>query len=239
MKKITFVQVGIALDISKADFRACIMGSNGQKVFKVIASRKFSNNTKGFSEFNHWVQKNLNKHSITEAEYLMEATGVYHENLAWTLYEKAHKVIVVLPNQAKAFLKSEGIKSKTDKIDAQGLAKMVLVKNLRYWKPISPVLKELRTITRYYEVIQKELTQNYNRLHALEHSHDPNKFVLKQLKNHLKFLEKQKESVHQQILETTKKDEVLHEKMKRLTTIYGIGILTVAVVVAETNGFEL
>lgn len=239
MKKNIFTQVGIGIDISKADFRACIMGNDGKKTFKVIASRKFANTTKGFSDFCHWVNKHLNKYEVEEVEYIMEATGVYHENLAWELYENQLKVIIVLPNQAKAFLKSEGIKSKTDKIDAQGLAKMVLVKKLRYWQPISPVLKALRTLTRYYEITQKELTQNYNRLHALEHSHKPDKFILKQLKQHLKFLEKQKENIYQQILETTQKDETLHKKMKHLTTIYGIGILTVAVVVAETNGFEL
>lgn len=239
MKKTSFVQIGIGIDISKADFRACMMGNNGKKDFKVIASRKFSNTTKGFNDFIHWTKKHHKKYEVEEVEYLMEATGVYHENLAWELYEKEHKVIIVLPNQAKAFLKSEGIKSKTDKIDAKGLAKMVLVKKLRYWKPISPVLKELRTLTRYYQITQKELTQNRNRLHALEHSHKPDKFVLKQLRQHLKFLEKQADSIRQQIEQVSKSDGDLHNKMQQLKTIRGVGTLTVAVVVAETNGFEL
>lgn len=239
MQKKSFIQISIGIDISKSDFRVCIMGNLGKKSFKIIASRRFSNQVSHFEKFGQWIEKQLQKHTCEDVEYLMEATGVYHENLAWYLYDQQRKVIIVLPNQAKAFFKSEGLKSKTDKIDAQGLAKMALVKELRYWKPISPVLKELRTVTRYYEILQKELTQNANRIHALEHSHQPDKFVLKQLKAQWKFLDKQRQITQQRILDTTQKDPVLYQKMQHLTTIHGIGILTVAVVVAETNGFEL
>jgi transposase len=34
---------------------------------------------------------------------LLEATGIYHENLAWVLYEQQAEVVIVLPKQAKDF----------------------------------------------------------------------------------------------------------------------------------------
>ncbi|EAY26789.1 IS110 family RNA-guided transposase [Microscilla marina] len=239
MKKHSYIQMGLGMDIAKSDFSACIMGFEGKKKYKVLASSKFSNTPSGFEKYWSWSQKHLGKHDCEDIEYLMEATGVYHENLAWFLYDKSVKVVVALPSQAKDFMKGEGIRSKTDKIDAQGLAKMVLVKDLRAWQPISSSMQALRSLTRHHETIQKDLTQSRNRLHALDYSHNPDKFVAKQLKAQIKFLEKQRDQTHDQIEATVKEDEKLHEKIKHLTSIHGVGLLTAAVVVAETNGFEL
>jgi transposase len=52
----------------------------------------------------------------------MEATGVYHENCA--LYsERKYNTSIILPNKAKHYLISLGLKSKNDSIDARGLSK--------------------------------------------------------------------------------------------------------------------
>jgi len=56
----------------------------------------------------------------------VESTGVYHEQLAWYLFQNDLTVSVILPNKAKHYLKSIGNKSKKDKIDARGLSQMGL-----------------------------------------------------------------------------------------------------------------
>lgn len=237
MKK-EFTQISVGIDIAKADFKACIMGRLTDKQSKIIASATFSNTVQGFASFWQWAERHRSKTGLT-LECLMEATGIYHENLAWFLYEKKVTIVIVLPNQAKAFFKSEGIKSKNDTIDAQGLAKMSLSKSLRAWQPISPVLHRLRTQTRHHASLQKDLTKLGNQLHALEHSHLPDKLVKKQLKQNIDFLAKQLEETQTAIVKTIQTDEKLAKRIQYLTSIYGVGLLTAATVVAETNGFAL
>ena len=47
----------VGCDISKDTFNACILEVNADMTSKVKASHKFKNETKGFSEFDLWVNK--------------------------------------------------------------------------------------------------------------------------------------------------------------------------------------
>jgi transposase len=49
----------------------------------------------------------------------MEATGVYHENCALYFSERKYNTSIILPNKAKHYLISLGLKSKNDSIDAE------------------------------------------------------------------------------------------------------------------------
>jgi transposase len=75
----------------------------------------------------------LKKDPELMVHFTMEATGVYYEGLAFFLYEKEYALHVVLPNYAKKYAESLGIKSKTDKLDAKALAQMGLERELRLW----------------------------------------------------------------------------------------------------------
>ena len=233
-----FLQISVGIDIAKDDFKVCLMGRLADQQRKTIASSRFKNRLTGFESLVKWVDKHRQKYSL-QAGFLMEATGVYHENLAWFLYQQARSVFIVLPNQAKAFFKSEGFKSKNDQIDAKGLAQMALSKPLKPWKPISPLLHSLRTLTRQHASLQKEFTRTSNQLHALEHSHHPQELVVAQLKQVLLLLREQMQTIKTHIEELTQKDAKLHQKLNHLTSIQGVGLLSACVVVAETNGFEL
>lgn len=231
--------LSLGIDISKDTFNVCLMCQFSDKYRKILGSTKFANRLPGFQALWKWVAKHSQKYPDIPIEFLMEATGVYHENLAWYLHEQGARVVIVLANQARAFMKSEGLISKNDKIDARGLALMSLSKNLRVWKPISAVLYRLRTQTRHYTNLQKEITRIGNQIHALEHSHLPDKLTLKQLKKQLELLYKQLEEMKKSIEKLLKEDPQLEQKIKHLCSIPGVGILTAATVVAETNGFEL
>jgi transposase len=62
----------------------------------------------------------------------MEATGVYHENCALYFSERKYNTSIILPNKAKHYLISLGLKSKNDSIDARGLSK---------WEPMFRVME--------------------------------------------------------------------------------------------------
>jgi transposase len=88
-------------------------------------SRQFPNRVPAFEVLEAWCAKHCKDESLP-VRYLMESTGVYHEQIAWHLFRADRQTSVVLPNKAKHYLMSLGHKSKNDKIDARGLAQMGL-----------------------------------------------------------------------------------------------------------------
>ena len=67
----------------------------------VKAQCNFNNDKKGFALLYAWVIRNI-KLDIPSI-FLMEATGIYYEQLAWFLHDKGGIVSVVLPNKAKKY----------------------------------------------------------------------------------------------------------------------------------------
>jgi transposase len=167
----------------------------------------------------------------------MESTGVYHESLAYFLFEKGYSLSIVLPNRSKSYGKSLGIKSKTDKIDARTLAQMGLERELRIWQPISSSLLELKQLTREREALVCCRTNVSNQLHAYSHQGKPNKDSIDRTKNHISFLNKQVKQIESEIKIFVESDKELKSKMEYLLSIPGVGLITAATVVAETNGF--
>ncbi|GHT18598.1 IS110 family transposase [Bacteroidia bacterium] len=169
----------------------------------------------------------------------MEATGVYYEGLAYFLFAKKadFRVFIVLPNQSKAYGKSLGIKSKTDRIDAKILAQMGLERALRLWKPISPELLVLKQFTRERNTLVRSKTTAANHLHAITHQGKPNKSSIGRTERHIKFLNKQIKEIEKEIKLFVNQDVELNRKLEFLTSIPGVGLLTAATTVAETNRF--
>ena len=167
----------------------------------------------------------------------MEATGIYHEQLAWYLFDQDCSVAVVLPNKAKKYKESLGLKSKTDSIDAKGLSRYGCEQNLKLWKPVSKKIYELRIITRQIEAVSVQATGAQNQLHALLHGRYRLKNIEKMLARQLDLFEQQKQAMQQQLLQVIEDDIVLKEKFENILKIKGLGALSLATVIAETDGF--
>ena len=107
----------------------------------------FPNNRTGFNQMVKWSRKEAQKG--LPLGYLMEPTGSYYEPLAYHLNKIGQTLYVVLPNKARKFCEYEGIKTKTDAMDARCLALMGCKnRKLRPWEPPSPIYRELRQLTR-------------------------------------------------------------------------------------------
>jgi transposase len=226
----------IGCDISKDTFCVCFMEVGQDMLCKVKGSRQFKNETKGFKELESWVKKYAKNPAVIS--FIMEATGVYYENLAWYLYQQDYQVHVLLPYKTKHYLKSLGIKSKNDKIDAQGLSRMGSEQRLKLWKPFSKSIYTLRTLTRQHESISKLKTMLSNQFHAIEHSALKNEIIKKQLKASIRMFEKQLDELESEIYNQINKDDKLKQKFKDIDPIKGISLLSWATIIAETNGFE-
>ena len=232
------IKYSVGIDISSEEFYACVSTiDKGQRV-KVKATRKFANTMTGFNHFNEWVIKN-HKHKEIPLFFCMEATGVYHEQCALYLHEKGYNVSIILPNRAKQYLNSVGLKSKNDKIDARGLAQMGAEQVLDLWQPMGAYFYRLRTLTRQQQSLQETKTRYCNQLHAINHSMYQDELILDQLSDSIRHIKRQIKSIEKAIITHIEQDATVYRKVVNICKVKGLGVLTVAVILAETNGFAL
>lgn len=232
------LKYSVGIDVSKDDFKVYISTINEQFQIKIKASTAFKNTVQGLKGFMVWVKKH-HKETDVPLHFLMEATGIYHENIAWYLYQQEQNVHVVLANKAKRYLQSLGLKSKNDKMDAQGLAQMCAEKSHDKWQPVSENIYQLRSLTRLHEDVQVQKTGFKNRLDALECSMYGLEDAIKSIEALIGEMGKQLEIIEQKIAQAIQQDEVLKKKYACVTSIKGVGLMAFAVVVAETDGFAL
>jgi transposase len=232
------IKYSLGIDISMKMFYACLSVIDSQQQIKVKASRKFANNVTGFKELQGWIEKHYKQKDIP-LQIVMEATGVYYEQCAMYLFKKGFTVIVVLPNKAKKYLQATGLKSKNDKIDATGLAQMGAEKKLEPWQPMDDYYYTLRSLTRHHESLQNLKTNINNQLHADNAGMYANKQVGKQLKKLSETIDKQIKETEQSIQQHIASDDAVRRKINGIIKIKGVGLITVATALAETNGFLL
>ena len=229
-------QKSIGIDIAKESFSACVCQRDlsGDEVLSEVA--EFRNSKTGFNQLVKWSKKFTRP--SPEVIYVMEATGSYYENLAHHLYDLKQQVSVMLPNKVNHYAKSLNVKTKTDSVDARVIAKLGVERKLSLWQPPSPVLKYLRDLTRQCSDLKKERTVFINRLKAIKSGFDPQPFIIKSNKAIIKELTKQIEKCETEIKNHIQSEEWLRSKVEKILTIKGVGITTVAIILAETQGFE-
>ncbi|MGE5107957.1 MAG: IS110 family transposase [Sphingobacteriales bacterium] len=232
------IKYSLGIDISMKDFHACLSVIEINQQVKVKVTRKFTNNAAGFKELGNWVKKHYKQHDLP-LHIVMEATGVYYEQCAMYLFKRGYTVIVVLPNKAKKYLQATGLKSKNDRIDAKGLAQMGAQQNLEPWQPMDDFFYTLRSLTRHHESLQSVKTNLNNQLHADSAGMYANKQIEKQLKKLIATINKQLEVMEKAIEEHIASDPDIQQKVNGILKIKGVGLMTVATLAGETNGFLL
>jgi transposase len=231
------IKQNVGIDASKDQLEVCFSTINEQQQIKIKGTRHFTNTAKGLEELVDWALKK----STAEAPlgFTVEATGVYHEELAYFLQAQGLEVHVVLPNKAKAYAKSLNVKSKTDKKEANVLARMGLERRLTPWKPISASMRQLKKLSRERSALLQDKTALYNRLHAEAHSYEPQADIQQRRQAHLDFMEDQIEAIESRLKELVQADWALSAKIDKLQTIPGVGFITAVTIAAETDGFAL
>lgn len=234
MNEILKQRVGV--DISKLTFNATICKSDhlGNLTF-IERAKSFGNDKSGFNQMIKWFRKNCDKN--VETRFAMEATGVYHEALAYFLDHLGLKLSIILPNKVKNYAKCLNVKGKTDKSDAKIIARMSTEQQLDLWEPPAEIYRKLRSLTRQHQMLMINRTMFKNYIESVEHSEYVNRFVLKQHSKMVTTIDKQIELCDKEIKAVIDSDEFLKAKIDKLISIKGVGLLTSAIVVAETQGF--
>jgi transposase len=229
------IKQSIGIDVSK-DQLEVVFKEKTPKRTRIKGSTKFDNNDTGFKKMLYWCDKREVGDNIV---YTLEATGVYHEDILYYLYDAGKKVSVELPQRIKYFAKSLGIETKNDKIDGGVIADYGMERNLRLWKAPSKNFREIRTLSREHTALKGLKTQAHNRLHAIKHSHAKNPMSIDRYEKQIEFYEEQLSEIEKEISGLVKSDTKLKEKIDRIITIKGVGLISVVKVLSETDGFFL
>lgn len=225
----------VGIDISKDYFTCCISSKYSEGTLAFSEVGKFKNEKTGFNQFVKWVRKSVK--SLEGINFLMEATGVYYERLAYHLDKLNLEVNVVLPNTSKHYFSSLNIKTKTDKADAKVLSQMAIERKNKVWHAPKSIYLELRNLTRFYVQLQEQKTSFTNLKHSKEEANYTQDFILNMNKKLIEQIDKQISKVKNEIERLCKSDQELWGKMTNLMTIKGVGLITIATIVSETLGF--
>lgn len=225
-------------DISKDEMSVCFSQLEGQQRVSIKSTHKFGNNLRGWKALETWIRR-LRKHAEVPLVLVVEATGVYYEGFAYHFKEQGFDLHVVLPNKSKHYAKSLNIKTKNDEVDARLLAQMGLERHLPVWKGIDSTMLKIKQLCRHRYALQQARTVVSNQLHAHTYAHNPLKSIVKQMHQHLEFLDKHIQETEAEIQAICASDSQLQHKVENICKIKGVAIMTALVVIAETNGFDL
>jgi transposase len=235
MKRIVKQVAGI--DVAQKELVVCIGRIDEELEIELYAHKTFANTQKGFTALTEWINRHTAKES--SLRFVMEATGVYHEELAYYLNDQGCSISIVLPNKISSYFKTLDVKTITDKTSSQTIAQFGLERKLENWHPPRGVYKKLRQLTRERDQIVQERTVVKNQLHAEQAEAGPHKQTIKRINQRIALLDKQDKEVQAELAALIKDDEDMQSMLVILCSIPGIGLLTAAIVLAETNGFDL
>ena len=158
----------------------------------------------------------------------IEATGGFERIVAAGLAAAELAVVVINPAQVRAFARSLGQRAKTDPIDAAVIARFVEATK----PPIRPLPDEETQllsdlVTRRSQIIQMIVAEKQREKRAV------NRHVRKSLARLIKALEKEINSIDEEIDSTLRGSPVWCEKVDLLSSVPGVGSITTRTLLAE------
>jgi transposase len=214
------VDAVLGIDIAKAKFQIALLQRDGK-----IRHKTCANTPAGFEQLAEW----LRRHGVMRVHAGLEATGTYGDAVATWLADAGHVVSLINPAIIHAYARSQMARSKTDRLDAELIARFTATQQPPAWTPPAPELRQLQALVRRLDALHGMRTQEANRLAAGVLVAD----VRVSIETMLASLDAQIAHVEQLIGAHFDQHPGLRAQRDLLTTIPGIGDATAAVLIAE------
>lgn len=186
-----------------------------------VKTKVFHNTARDHDALLVWAQNNTGE-ALASIHFVMEATGIYHEALAYRLHEAGAQVSVVNPAQIRDYAKSLGTRTKTDKKDSMVIARYGASQRPRLWQPEPAEVRQLKALLSRLEAVKQDIQREINRLEkaeitrASEHVHQSIETVRTEL-------EKEKSRLEALIDQHIDQNPSLKQDRKLLESIPGVG----------------
>lgn len=151
----------------------------------------------------------------------LESTGRYHERLAFAAHAKGFVVYLLNPRDVRHYARGMGMRGKTDKLDAQILARYAAHERteLRAWVPPSPELRRLEDLLRRRGTLVKHQA-------AIRQSVADSAALRTSVKSLMKEFTKLLDAIDTQIAQAAADLNLDSEGFERITSVPGIGLLS-------------
>lgn len=179
--------------------------------------------------------KKLHKLLPKGAICVMEATGIYHQQLAQFLHSKSIKVAVINPLTVKRFIQMHLKRIKTDKSDVSMIRKYGQTQNYELWKPIDSELAESKDAYQTMEQYIKVRASLKNKLEELN-CKKAAVYLIQSLENQIISLSKSIEELEAKVIELVNTNH--SQLLTNISSIAGIGQRTASLLVISTDGFR-
>jgi len=154
----------------------------------------------------------------------LEATGVYHFDLALALHRASGVTVMVAnPRSTAHYARAAMRRSKTDRVDAALLLDFVKRMPFRAWTPPSTVVLNVRAFARRIEALIQTRAQEKQRLHAITRSAEFSPALAAASRAHLAFLQSSIRSLTADAKALVQTDPQLARRLAQLVSVPGIG----------------
>ena len=189
-----------------------------------LNEKQFDNDAAGHASLARWLGK--------RALVCLEATGVYHLQLALALVAAGVRVMVINPRVAKHYAGSLSKRSKTDKVDALTLLHYLEHREFVEWQAPRAEVLEVREVGRRIVELVKMATEEKNRLHARNVSRI-DRLVKADTEAHIRQIGKRVKALEAHAVEVIRSDEELSELFDLLEGTRGIGVRSAIQLLSE------
>lgn len=186
-----------------------------------VKTKVFRNDTKDHEALLAWAQKNTGE-VPGSIHFVMEATGIYHEALAYRLHEAGARVSVVNPAQLRDYAKSLGTRTKTDKKDSLVIARYGVSQHPRLWQPEPAEVRQLKALLNRLDAVKQDIQREVNRLEKAEITR-ASEHVRQSIKTVRGELEKEKSRLEALIDQHIDQNPTLKQDRELLESIPGVG----------------
>lgn len=174
----------------------------------------FEYNTKG-------LKKLLEKiHDLNDPQVVCEASGGYERQLMELLHSSNIAVSRISPTRVRAFAHSDGIKAKTDPIDAALLLRFAQNKNLKPTPPPSTQKQILEALMDRRSQLTESLAREKNRWEKAQ------QYTRNSIEKMMDLLEEEITSIDKQIRENIAKDQLMKKQSSQMQMVKGVGETT-------------
>jgi transposase len=204
----------VGIDIAKHDFElACEPQQEHQH---------FDNDAKGIRTATKFLQQRQPDLIV------MEPTGGYEWPLVAELQAAGLPVAVVNARRIREFARAAGQLAKTDKLDAQVIARFAKVLPPPAQEALDQQTRTMKAlVARRHQLVQMHTAES----NRLEHAHD--KAIVRSIRAILKTIKSQMDKVEQQIRDQIDRRAQLKQKAQHLESVPGIGETTASLLVTE------
>ncbi len=203
----------VGIDVSKATLDLATRPSDAAQVF--------ANDATGIAAMVAHLQK------VAPVLIVVEATGGYELPLVGAVLAAALPIVVVNPRQVRDFAKATGQLAKTDRIDAQILARFAEQVRPALRPLPSPATQELAALLARRRQLVEMLTAERHRLHHATPA------VHKNLQAHITWLERQLRDLDTETASAIRQSPAWREQENLLQSVPGVGPVTSRTLLAD------